>query len=175
MTGYGYSTNVTKDMAKAVSHSIPVSTKITTQVCRFVNGMTVVKAKQALLDVMALKRAVPMFVYYKETAHKPNMAVGRYPLKACKHVLAVIASAEANAQFKGLAAADLVVHHAAAQQGPTARGQGRTGGFAKRTHIEIVLAVKKQPVKTARKPGQNPAAKAAPVHPSKSTAPEAKQ
>ena len=155
---YGYSTAITDTMAKAVSHSLPVSTKISTQVCRFVKGLTLAKAKIALADVTAMKRAVPMHRYYKETAHKPNMAVGRYPIKACKYVLQVLESAEANAQFKGLNSADLVVHHAAAQQGPTARGQGRTGGSAKRTHIEIVLAAKpntsapKKESKSASKP-----------------------
>ncbi len=149
---YGYSTEITEHMAKAVSHSLPISTKTSTQVCRFVKGMPVAKAKRALQDVLAMKRAVPMFRHYKETAHKPGMAVGRYPVKACKEVLGVIASAEANAQFKGLNSADLVIHHAAAQQGPTTRGQGRTGGAARRTHIEIVLvqvkkAEKKQEAK----------------------------
>lgn len=139
---YGYSTNVTEGMSKAVSHSLDVSTKISTQVCRFVKGQPVAKAKQMLRDVMEKKYAVPMHRYYKETAHKPGMAVGRYPQKACKFVLGVIESAEANAQFKGLNPNDLVVYHAAAQQGPTARGQGRTGGAAKRTHIEIVLGPK---------------------------------
>jgi len=158
---YGYSTKIEANMAKAVTHSAPVSRKISTQVCRFITGMPVAKAKQALLDVMQMKRAVPMFRYYKETAHKPGMAVGRYPVKASKHVLAVLESAEANAQFKGLTAADLVVHHAAAQKGPTTRGQGRTGGWAKRTHIEIVLAAMKQPAKKAEKksPSKKPEAK----------------
>jgi large subunit ribosomal protein L22 len=137
---YGYSTEITDNMAKAISHSLPISTKVSTQVCRFVKGLPVAKAKRALQDVLGMKRAVPMFRHYKETAHKPGMAVGRYPVKACKAVLGVIASAEANAQFKGLNSADLIIHHAAAQQGPTARGQGRTGGQMRQTHIEIVLA-----------------------------------
>lgn len=143
MTGYGYSTKVEENMAKAVSQSLPISTKLSTQVCSFIKGMKVGAAKQALSDVILLKRAVPMHRYYKETAHKSGMAVGRFPINASKHVLRVLESAEANAQFKGLSAADLVVHHAAAQQGPTTRGQGRTGGQAKRTHIEIVLAIMK--------------------------------
>lgn len=156
---YGYSTKIEPKMAKAVSHSLSVSTKISTQVCRFVKGMPVEQAKKALHDVMLAKRAVPMFVYYKETAHKPGMAVGRYPVKASKFVLSVIESAEANAQHKGLTMSDLVVHHAAAQQGPTARGQGRTGGWAKRTHIEIVLAEKKPAAKKAKSPSKKPEAK----------------
>ncbi|MEK6849809.1 MAG: 50S ribosomal protein L22 [Nanoarchaeota archaeon] len=158
MTGYGYSTTITDGMAKAVSHNLPISTKISTQVCRYVNGMTLNKAKQALLDVMDKKQAVPMIVYYKETAHKPNMAVGRYPQKACKYVLSVIKSAEANAQFKGLSSNDLIIFHAAAQQGPTARGQGRTGGYAKQTHVEIVLGPK-SPSKKHNKPAKTEAKK----------------
>jgi large subunit ribosomal protein L22 len=156
MVGYSYSTKIEANMAKAVSHSLPISTKISGQVCRFIKGMPLAKAKQALIDVMGKKRAVPMFVHYKETAHKPGMAVGRYPVKACKHVLDVVSSAEANAQFKGLTTGDLVVHHAVAQQGPTSRGQGRTGGWAKRTHIEIVLAAQKQPAKKEKKAEQKP-------------------
>ena len=144
---YRYSTKIEENMAMAVSQSLPVSRKLSTQVCRFVKGMPVAKAKQALHDVMKFKRAVPMKRYYKETAHKTGMAVGRYPVKACQQVLNVLESAEANAQFKGLSSTDLIVHHAVAQKGPTMSGQGRTGGAMKRTHVEIVLASRKAPEK----------------------------
>ncbi len=142
MVGYAYSTKLGENMAKAVSHSLNISTKITTQVCRFIYGMPLAKAKWELNEVLKMNRAIPMFTHYKETAHKPGMAVGRYPVKAVTNVLKVLASAEANAQFKGMNSADLVVHHAVAQQGPTARGQGRTGGQMRQTHVEIVLAAK---------------------------------
>lgn len=147
---YRYSTKIGENMAMAVSQSLPVSRKLSTQVCRFVKGMPIVKAKQALHDVMKFKRAVPMKRYYNETAHKTGMAVGRYPVKACQQVLNVIESAEANAQFKGLSSADLIVYHAVAQKGPTMRGQGRTGGYMKRTHVEIVLSSSKAPDKSKK-------------------------
>ncbi|HSU72316.1 MAG TPA: uL22 family ribosomal protein, partial [Candidatus Binatia bacterium] len=88
---------------------------------------------------------------------------------ASKHVLEVLESAEANAQFKGLTTADLVVHHAAAQQGPTARGQGRTGGWAKRTHVEIVLAA------LGKKAAEKKTEKKAETKPAQQKKPEAKK
>ena len=159
---YRYSIKLEENMAKAVSHSLPVSRKLSTQVCRFVKGLPVAKAKKALDDVMNFKRAVPMFKHYKETAHKTGMAVGRYPIKACKAILGVIESAEANAQFKGLSTGNLIVYHASAQKGPTTRGQGRTGGHKKRTHVEIVLAANTAPQKKAQKPAAKVAQKIAP-------------
>jgi large subunit ribosomal protein L22 len=162
MPHYKYSTKIEENMAKAVSHSLPISTKAGREICRFIKGMPVAKAKETLVNVTKKTQAVPYTRYFQEQAHKKGMAVGRYPVKAATNILTVIESAEANAQFKGLNTADLVVHHAASQQGPAGGGGGRTAGSPKRTHIEIVLQEKKivkKPKKVRKQPTAKPEVK----------------
>ncbi len=103
------------------------------------------KAKTLIEEVVALKKAIPFTRYNKDTAHKAGMAAGKYPQKTCSHILKLLKSAEANAQFKGLSTASLVIKHVSAQQGPAVTRSGRQQRDAKRTHIELVLEeVKKQ-------------------------------
>ena len=86
------------------------------------------------------------------------MAAGRYPIKACQHILALLESAESNAQFKGLSTADLIVTHISAQKGPDTWRYGRhIRRQAKRTHIEIILEERKKAKE--EKPAKKKAAK----------------
>ena len=136
---YKYSTNVTETCAKAVGLGLPISRKQSIMVCQALSGMKVPKAKQLLESVIAGKKAVPFTRFNKDMGHKPGMASGRYPIKTCTHILGLLKSAEANAQFKGLSTGNLVVKHASAQKGPTTMSFGRKRTQAKRTHIELVV------------------------------------
>ena len=145
---YTYSTKMTENCAKAVGLGLPISRKDSTMVCKAVRGMTVPKAKKFLEEVVALKKAVPFTKYNMDLAHRAGMASGKYPVKVCSHILKLLKGAEANAQFKGLSTASLVVKHAVAQKGPTTMRFGRQRAQAKRTHIELVLEeVKRQEAK----------------------------
>lgn len=145
MSWYKYSTKITENCAKAIGLALPVSRKNTTMVCKAVRGLTVPKAKALLEDVMKFKKAIPFTRYNKEVPHRKGpMACGRYPVKTCKHVLDIIKSAEANAQFKGLSTGNLVVKHASAQKGPTTMSFGRRRTLAKRTHVEVVVEERKK-------------------------------
>ncbi|MBI4451725.1 50S ribosomal protein L22 [Candidatus Woesearchaeota archaeon] len=136
---YRYSTK-TENAAKAVAKAAPVSTKHAMETCNLIRGQNLAKAKQTLQDVIELKHAVPLKHHNQAVAHKHGMAAGRYPVTVCKHLLAVLESAEANAQFKGMGA-NLIVKHASAQTGPTTKRYGRhIGREAKCTHLEVVLA-----------------------------------
>ena len=136
---YAYSTETTENSAKAVGISLAISKKESVVVCNAIRGMNVQKAKKYLEDVISLKRPVPYTVYNRNIGHKPGMATGRYPVNVCSEVLKLLKSAEANAQFKGLSTANLIIKHASAQKGPTVQRYGRKRAMAKRAHVELVL------------------------------------
>lgn len=143
MVGYRYSRKVDEHCSKAVGRALPISTKTSTEVCRFVRGRTLVRAKTLLTEVVAKRQAVPLVRYFQEVGHKPGMAVGKYPVNCARHILSILNSAEKNAQSLGLNVDTLFVYHIAAQRAATTHHYGRHGRRAKRTHIEVVL--KEQP------------------------------
>jgi len=116
-------------------------------VCQAIRGMQVGKAKKLLEDVVALKKPIAFTRYNMDMGHKHGIAAGRFPVSACSQILKLLQSVEANAQFKGLSTAGLIVRHASAQKGPTAYHSGRQRTKAKRTHIELVVEEKKQEAK----------------------------
>ena len=141
---YKYSTEIGENCAKAVGISLPISRKQSVMVCNFIRNKNVKKAKEDLANVIIKKKAVPFTRFNDDMGHKAGMAAGRYPVNACKNILALLESAEANAQFKGLSTADLIVKHVSAQQGPGVWRYGRHHRRqAKRTHIELVLEERK--------------------------------
>ncbi|MBD3304676.1 50S ribosomal protein L22 [Candidatus Woesearchaeota archaeon] len=141
---YKYSARIGKNCAKAVGIALPISRKQSVMICKFIRNKNVQLAKKQLADVILKKRAVPFTRFNDDMGHKAGMAAGRYPVKACQHILALLESAEANAQFKGFSTADLVVMHVSAQKGPDSWRYGRhIRRQAKRTHVEIVLEEKK--------------------------------
>jgi len=139
----GYSTNVAEKEAKAAGRSLPISHQHSTEVCAFIRGKSLEQAKKMLAQIIDLKLAVPYRRSKMDLSHKKGIAAGRYPVKACEHILKIIESAEANAQFKGLSTADLCVRHICSHRGPKAPHYGRWGRSAKRSHIEVVLSENK--------------------------------
>jgi len=141
---YKYSTRIGENCAKAVGLALPISRKQSVMICKFIRYKHVQLAKKHLAEVILKKRAVPFTRFNDDVGHRPGMAAGRYPIKACQNILALLESAESNAQFKGLSTADLVITHVSAQKGPDTWRYGRhIRRQAKRTHIEIVLEEKK--------------------------------
>ncbi|MBW3019197.1 50S ribosomal protein L22 [Candidatus Woesearchaeota archaeon] len=135
----GYSVVVTENCAKALGVALPISIKHSMMICNQIRGKPVSKAKAILEDTIGMKKAIPFTKFTNGLGHKPGMAAGRYPVKACAHILSVLKSAEANAQYKGLSTADLIIKHISAKQGPGTMRQGRNFRSAKRTHIEVIL------------------------------------
>ncbi|MBS3147870.1 50S ribosomal protein L22 [Candidatus Woesearchaeota archaeon] len=144
---YKYSTELTQNCAKGVGVALPISRKESVMVCQAIRGMQVGKAKKLLEDVVALKKPIAFTRYNMDMGHKHGIAAGRFPVSACSQILKLLQSVEANAQFKGLSTAGLIVRHASAQKGPTAYHSGRQRTKAKRTHIELVVEEKKQEAK----------------------------
>lgn len=136
---YNYAFKGQENSAKAVGLALPISRKESIMICQGIRGLQVSKAKKFLEDVIALKTPVKFTRYNMDMGHKAGTAAGRFPEGACRQILLLLKSAEANAQFKGLSTASLIVKSAIAHKGPTAYHFGRERTKAKRTHVELVL------------------------------------
>jgi ribosomal protein uL22 len=125
--------------AVARSNSMPISTKISFEICNFIRGKEVKKAQLHLKSVIDHKMAVPYIRYNKDTPHRPGaMASGRYPEKAAGFFIKLLNSLIANAEDKGLNAADLIITKATANKGANRYHTGRIRGIKmKVTHLEI--------------------------------------
>jgi large subunit ribosomal protein L22 len=135
----GYSIEVTENCAKALGVALPISIKHCMMIINQIRGLNIAKAKIILGDTIKMKKAVPFTKFTNGLGHKPGMAAGRYPVKACTYILSILKSAEANAQYKGLSTGDLYIKHMSAHQGPGTMRQGRRFRSAKRAHVEVVL------------------------------------
>lgn len=129
-------------MAKVVGRDLPVSTKQSIEICTFIRGKSLEKAKEMLEEVLKMKRPVPFNRFTEGAGHKKgHIAGGRYPLKASAQILELLNSVEANAQQKGLNTSSLTIKHACANKASRPPRYGRMRGLqAKRTHVEIVAA-----------------------------------
>lgn len=139
---YGYSADVKGNHAKAVSIFLPVSSKHCIEICNFIRGKPVERAKRMLEEVMKLKTAVPFKRFTESVGHRRgSICSGRFPVKAAKEILKTIKSAEANAQFKGLSTSELVLKHISSQRAAITPHYGRTRGQKHhRTTIEVIVA-----------------------------------
>lgn len=158
-------------MAKAVGRDLPISTKQSIEICSFIRGKNLQKAKELLLEVIRMKTPVPFRRFTEGAGHKKgNIASGRYPMKASNEILNLLNSLEANAQQKGLDTSNLVLKHLCANQASRPPRYGRIRGrTAKRSHIEIVAVEserkqkhtekksdEKQEMKKDKKPEEKP-------------------
>ena len=130
-------------MSKAVGLALPISSKVSREVCARLRGMKLDKAKQLLENVVEIKDAIPYTRYTGDVPHQVGIGPGRYPVKASMHILKILKSAEANAQFKGLSINNLFIKHISAQKGSKTVRYGRRHNTGKRTNIEVVLEEKK--------------------------------
>ena len=142
----GYTTYADPDTsAKAISKDIPVSPKMSREICGMVRGMKVDTAIKQLEEVIELKRPVPLKRYNKRVSHKPGVGPGRYPQKAAKAILATIESAVSNAEYKGLDTGSMIVSTVSASRGQTIQGRmprahGRATQWNQETvNIEVIL------------------------------------
>ncbi len=152
MSSYKYSTKLGENSAKAIGVGLPISTRQSIEICSFIRGKNLQEAKILLERVAKQELAVPFKRFTNGLGHKPGMASGRYPYNASKQILLMLKSAEANAQFKGLSTADLVIKHIRAQKGPNTWRYGRQKRrHAKKTHIEIIVEEVKNKEKETKK------------------------
>ncbi|MBS3144918.1 50S ribosomal protein L22 [Candidatus Woesearchaeota archaeon] len=128
--------------ATATISNVPISTKQSVEICSAVRGKSLVKAKAFLERVMRMEEAVPYRRFKMNVAHKPGpMAAGRYPVKSCKFVLALLNSVESNAQDKGLDTDKLYIHTILANKASRGYRAGRTRGIkARNTNVKVIVA-----------------------------------
>ena len=131
--------------AKAIGKEMPISPKLAREVCGMVRGKKVDSAIKTLEGVAALEVPVPLKRYNKRVSHKPGVGPGRYPKKVAEAVLAVIKSAVANAEYKGLNTDDMVIKTITAARGRVtpghmARAHGRATEWNQDTvNIEVII------------------------------------
>lgn len=134
--------------AIASGRDLRISPKAAREICNYIRGMNLQKAKEVLREVIELKRAIPYRRHKKKIPHRRGLQgfyAGRYPVKAAAAILKVLEAVEANAEFKGLYTDRLRIVHIAAQRGPVIkkyipRAFGRsTPYFERLTHIEVAV------------------------------------
>ncbi len=130
--------------AKISGKALAISTKQSIEICNLIRRRKLEKAKALLNDVINHKTAVPFKRFNKDTGHKKGkIAGGRYPENACKEILKLLQGVEANAQFKGLNTANLIVSQIYANKASTPWHYGRQRRRKmKRTHVEIIVEEK---------------------------------
>ncbi len=148
---YSFQKYESETMARASGRSLPISTRQSIEISNFLRGKKLEKAKNILQRVMEKKQAIPYRIYNDNIAHKPGIGPGKYPEKASMHILKLLESVEANAQFKGIDTSKLIVAHISANQAARTLHYGRKRRRKmKRTNIEIVVKEKLDKIKDSK-------------------------
>ena len=143
------------DTAKAVGKDLSISTKNAIEICSFIRGKSLQKAKEILQKVIEKKQAIPFKRFTEGAGHKKGMSGGKFPIKACMEILKIVELAEANASYKGLNTDDLILKHIKADKASTPIKYGRhRGRLMKRTHVEIIVEEMEKKVKTEKESKQ---------------------
>jgi len=124
---------VKKDEAIVNGLSLPISTKTSAAICKFIKGKTIDKAIADLEEVLKFKRVIPMT---GEIPHKKGKGImsGRYPLKAIGYFIKMLKNLNANAIVNGLEEGIIVE----AVPNRASLPYGRGGSIRrKRTHVRI--------------------------------------
>ena len=128
-----------KTEAVVNAHNLPISTKYSAAICKFIKNKKIEHAIADLEQVLVLKKAVPM---KGEIPHRKGkgMMSGRFPKKATENFIKLLKSLLANANHNSLENPILV--EAIANIG--ARPYGKFGRVRKkRTHVKIKVKEKK--------------------------------
>ncbi|TEU10971.1 50S ribosomal protein L22 [Candidatus Bathyarchaeota archaeon] len=134
--------------AIASGRDLRISPKASREICHYIKGMRLDKAKEVLQEVIELKRPIPYRRHKKKVAHRKGVEgfdAGRFPQKAAGAVLKLLDSVEANAEFKGLYTDRLKIIHIAAHRARVIRNYiprafGRSSPyFHHLTHIEVAV------------------------------------
>ena len=125
-------------LAKAYGSALPISTKVSIEICNFIRGKNLNKAIAILKRVLEMKEAIPYKRFDNDIGHKPGISAGRYPQKASTHILNLLESVKSNAQAKNLDTDNLKITLLVANKGSRPWRYGRQRRRkAKRTHIII--------------------------------------
>ena len=148
MTKYSFQSFDAKSMARIAGRNMPVSTKHSVEIARYLKGKQVGKAIKHLQAVIEQKEAIPFRRYNRSISPKPGIGPGRYPRLATQHILSLLENLKSQAIGKGLDATKLTIIHAAAQKGQKLWHYGRRHRQRKNTNFEMVakeVELKKKP------------------------------
>jgi len=136
---------VKRDYAIVNAKDVPISTKHSIAICRFIKNKNIEKAIEGLGKVLIKKKAIPM---KGEIPHrKGKIMSGRYPQKAVGHFIKLLKSLESNSNINELNEPVIVEAISNLAQRPYGRF-GRTK--KKRTKIKIkCVALPSVPQSTA--------------------------
>ena len=127
---------VKKTKAVVNSFNLPISTKHSIAVCKFIKGKKIENAMNDLEKVISKKLPVKM---KGEIPHRKGMMSGRYPKKAAQHFIKLLKSLSGNVNVNELESP--MITEAVANIG--SRPYGRFGRVRrKRTHIKIITKEK---------------------------------
>ena len=123
-----------------------ISHKHAREIAVKIKGMSIETARDYLLDVIKLKRAVPFRRYHNEVGHKSDTGVmsGRYPQKAANEFVKLLDNLESNAEYRGMDLDRLKIINATVHKGRkidrfTPRAMGRASPKINiLTHVELV-------------------------------------
>jgi large subunit ribosomal protein L22 len=150
MRGYTYREEAGVTVARARGVELPISPKKTYEVLNAIRGLSVDRAREVLEAAAEGRRPIPFRRYNQETAHHRGVGPSRYATKVVRHVLALLESAQGNAEYENLDTDRLYVRVAASARGrihkasmPRAHGHA-TPWNEQTTNIEIILAERKE-------------------------------
>lgn len=123
---------VKKDEVVVNSYSVPISTKYSVAICKFIKNKKIEKAIEDLEQVQQLKKPVPM---KGEIPHrKGKIMSGRFPKTAAEKFVKILKCLKGNADNHDVE--DPIITEAIANQ--ASRPVGRFGRWErKRTHVKI--------------------------------------
>jgi len=145
MADYKYAFNEFEadKMAKCVGRDVSISSKHAIEICKFIRGKNLQKAKDLLTKIANKELALKFTRFNRGLGHKPGKGPGRYPVSASTEIKKLLESVENNAVFKGLDANNLIIKHICCHRASRPLKMGRrTRGESKRSHVEIVVEEK---------------------------------
>ena len=127
--------------AKAMGRDLPISPKVSIEICNFIRGRELENAMSVLKRVQEKIEAIPYKRFPNGAGHKPgkSMAAGRYPIKASTEFLKLLDNAKANASNQGLTGTLKITHIAANRANEPFRQRAKERVTFKRTHVEVIL------------------------------------
>jgi len=137
--------------------SLPISTKYSIAICRFIKGKKIDKAIEDLEQVIVKKKSVPMKgeIPHRKGPGKIGSGSGRFPKKASENFIKLLKSLNANAINHDVEEPVIVEAVANIAQRPFASG----GRRKKRTHVTIKAREKKVVRRSAYPKARNAEAK----------------
>lgn len=132
------------------ARSVPISTKYSIYICRFIKNKSIQKAIADLELVLKEKKAIPMRgeIPHKKSVKELASGSGRYPQRAAKHFIGLLKSLQGNANNHNVE--NPIIFEAIANKAQ--KPFGRFGRWQrKRTHVTLKAKSKKELKKKKRK------------------------